>query len=152
MQNDTGTNGQNPRHWADEEFRTYSDHAVGCAMCRDGREAICPVATELWEAYREARRMPPAPTAVETCGQQREGWEGDSQIGRHRIPCVRASGHLGDHTDAFGEVFPETFREAYARVILHMTACAACRASVDACEQGAELKTAQRAARDRQGA
>jgi len=89
---------------------------------------------------------------IETCGARREGWEAGPPIGSHRIPCVRPAGHLELHRDGLGQEFPPTAREAYAARILHETSCPACSAAPVACEQGQELVTAHKAARERQRA
>lgn len=45
------------------------------------------------------------------CGRRRPGWETPGP-GRHRLPCVRTAGHVGDHADAYRRTWDPAPAEA----------------------------------------
>lgn len=46
------------------------------------------------------------------CGARRPGWDQGPAIGRHRIPCVRAShDDDGDHRNGLGETWPQSCQD-----------------------------------------
>lgn len=75
----------------------------------------------------DASASPDSPTPPRApCGARKPGWELGPAIGSHRIPCVLAAGHDGDHRDGLGQTWPpshmpplDTARQVARRILAH---------------------------------